>query len=382
LKNVILTMGLEPVLVPPIVAFAKTLHEQGFEVRVVFAEVKGMDVSYALPFAQLACVLRISELSFRKKLSIPARINRQVRSFTDSQTAAVFCFDPISLQSIHRGLARKLKVFYWQFELYGKERTRRLSLDYWRILNMPRWIRKNVSTIIAPSATRLQSICKTYEIPGRISKQVIFNCKRLEHEDRPILLSADAAIKMEELDGWIGKFNSVAIYSGNISEVAYLIELLAAYEKLNGHALLFAGTVAASFQKYFYEKLPKLPNVKFLGALNLQELARVQQLCQIGFCFYNSKYGGELADPAPNKIGDYIAGNLWTIASGQTFIQSVIEPNNLGWALPTVSGDAIEAAVRDIVGRPNFTQPAHIAAYFKSTFNMQVQAEPVIATIL
>jgi glycosyltransferase involved in cell wall biosynthesis len=354
--------GLEPWLLPPALDMIAVLKQQGHGVKIIYAEYQGKkpdpnDYDLSLTYDLIPKITGV-----RRLLTFVA-LSRAVKRFlAENKTDIVVACDIVSLQSVVR--IAGVKKGYWGFEIVNRPSKIKLSLDFCRALYFPLWIKK-MNFYLAPSLSRAQKIQN--RLKSNVASAVIYNCRKLVNNSAQIDKS------------FLKKDQYKLIYTGMISGSQYIEELVDAMELLGDHVTL---TIAGPGNNDYCTKLrnkiaanPKLKDrVTMPGRLSREDTYDLINDGDIGIVFYNEKNGNEAADPAPNKLSDYIAGNLWVLGGGQEYIKYWLEGKGAGVSINEINKITIAAGINKLITDVRFNDKSILNTLYTNELNMHTQA--------
>ncbi len=361
--------GQEPWLLPPALDLIAVLKEQGHGVRIVYAEYRGKkpdpkDYDLSLTYDIVPKIAGI------KRLLTFAALTGAVKNFmAEKKTDVLVACDILSLQSVSS--IKGVKKGYWGFEIVNKPERIRASLDFYRALRFPAWVR-GMNFYLAPSRSRIDKIQS--RVKANVPNAVIYNCRRLLHDTRTVSanFSKQASYKL--------------VYTGMISRSQYLEEIVDAVELLDDNVTLtLAGPGNADYCTMLGKKIagnPKLRHrVAMPGRLSREDAYALINTGDIGFVFYDENDGSEAKDPAPNKLSDYIAGNLWIIGGKQDYIKYWLQEKGAGVSINEINKETIAEAIKKLLTNPKFNDKSVLSSLYKNELNMNVQCATFLKLI-
>ena len=357
--------GLEPWLLPPAVEMIEALKAKGHQVKVIYAEYRGeqpdpKDYDSANTFNI------IPKQSGYKRILTHTYLAKSVRELLSKNGVDILiACDILSLQAIS-GI-RGVKKGYWGFEIANAPTKMRLSFDYYRALRFPAWVR-GLNFFLAPSQSRVEKIRRRSGKKG--PGEVIYNCRR--YEERQLNQTQNKAAKL--------------VYTGRVSEAQYIEEIIDAMALLPPEVTLhIAGPVSDTYARKLNEKINANAKIKgrtfLLGRLNREDVYALVNSADIGFVFYNTTMSDEAEDPAPNKLSDYIAGNIWIVGGPQAYIKYWLEERHAGVCINEINKTAIAGAIEKILSGDEFNDKAVLNKLYRNELNMDVQAEKLLTLV-
>jgi hypothetical protein len=118
-----------------------------------------------------------------------------------------------------------------------------------------------------------------------------------------------------------------------------------------------------------------------VGRLCREDVYSLINTADIGFVFYNGLMGDEAADPAPNKLSDYVAGNIWTIGGNQHYMKYWLEQRVAGICINEISKENIAAAINKILTENRFKNRKILADIYEQELNMDAQAGKLLSLV-
>ncbi len=357
--------GLEPWLLPPAVEMIEALKEKGHQVKVIYAAYRG-DLPDPKDYETTNTFEAIPKLSGYKRLFTHTFLKKSVQELISaSKIDVVIACDILSLQAIS-GVGG-VKKGYWGFEIANTPTKMRLSFDYYRALRFPAWVR-GVDFFLAPSASRVEKISKRSGKKG--PGEVIYNCRRHEEQSNGTTQSKGAKL----------------VYTGRVSEAQYIEEIIDSMELLPAEVTLYiAGPASDIYNKKLKDKIDNNPSLArrifLLGRLNREDVYDLINTADIGFVFYNTTMSDEADDPAPNKLSDYIAGNIWTVGGPQAYIKYWLEERHGGVCINEINKTEIAGAIKKILSGAEFKDKAVLNKLYLDELNMEVQAEKLLTLV-
>jgi glycosyltransferase involved in cell wall biosynthesis len=365
--NFCFVFGLEPWLLPPALEMIAVLRSNGHQVTIIYAQYQGTPANKA-DFDMSIEHIVVSKQSGYKRLLQHQFISKAVQNIKSKGVIDTYiACDILALQALV-GIKGILKG-YWAFEITYKPLKFKPSMDYFRALSFPAWISR-LNFFMAPSVSRIKHI--TDRISSNIPHEVLYNCRQYipakTMEGLP--LHKNAPLKL--------------VYTGMISKDQYIEEIIDAIAFLDiPVTLTLAGPCAPAYQANLQERIAS--NNKLKESVHLigrvERMAAYELLAQsdIGFVFYNEQ--DLTIDPAPNKLSDYIAANLWIIGGSQPYIKYWLEERGAGISIPSITPQYIANAITQIATSGNFADKNRLADIYKNELNMNVQSEKLIKLV-
>jgi len=359
--NYCFIFGHEPWLLPPALEMVEVLRKNGNSVDIIYARYTGAtpaekDYDTALTFEIIENGGKVRRLL--KHLYLAASFKKlQAQKKTD----VVIACDILALQALAT-VNTSAKTGYWCFEEPLSKNM--LSLEYYRVSRLSSWINK-LSFLIMPSPTREKWLKNKFGIT--IPSVVIYNCRQYKHEER------------KGLQG-IPPFDTLCAYTGKISSTQYVDEIIGAIARQdNGTGLAIAGPADAEYYEQLKAKVNADENLKqrviFLGRITRDEVYDLIAMSDIGFVLYGLDMNGQEIDPAPNKLGDYIAGESWVIGSGQEYLKYWLHGKGAGVCVDEINSHTLAAAIETISKDPQFSDKSVLRKLYQNELNMNVQGE-------
>jgi glycosyltransferase involved in cell wall biosynthesis len=370
MKSFIFVFGHEPWFLPPALEMLEVLKMNGFETHLIYAQsIEDILLGDDLPLAD--SIKKIKPASRFPTLFLANELKRCVQELIkpDKEYIVLAC-DIIALQAIRKISSKNVRKGFWAFEIIEKPFKITFSFDYFRKHRYPNWI-KECDFYFAPSNSRLKRIER--RVNKDMPREVLFNCKMINNKGA-FQLKTQKTQKEIRL-----------VYTGRVSEVQYISDILGCLVHLPSNVVLF---IAGFAEKYIFEeleakakKLAIADRVFLLGQLTRQKSYELLSQCDIGLVFYNPMMSIDCADPAPNKIGDYVAANLWMIGTDQPYIKKWLEEKKLGIVLRNVTPKIIADSVKTLIDGPNFSDRSRQVEVFGDCLNMNQQADKLLSLV-
>ncbi len=357
--------GLEPWLLPPAAEMVEALKAKGHRVSVIYAQYRGEQPD-AKDYSTAHTYAIVPRQSGYKRLLTHAYMAHSVKQLIkENRPDVLIACDILSLQAIS-GIDG-IKKGYWGFEIANAPTKMRLSFDYYRALRFPAWVR-GLDFFLAPSQSRVEKISKRSGRKGPAG--VIYNCRRYEGHGVNHVPNREPRL----------------VYTGRVSEAQYIEEIIDAMELLPAEVTLhIAGPSGEAYFKKLKDKIgsnPILAGRIFLpGRLSREDVYALIETADIGFVFYNTTMSDEAEDPAPNKLSDYIAGNVWTVGGAQAYIKYWLEERNAGICIMQINKEQIAGAIKQILSEDRFKNKGILNELYKNELNMDVQADKLLQLI-
>ncbi len=357
--------GLEPWLLPPAVEMVEALKAKGHKVKVIYAQYRGEQPNPKDYDAANTYSVVPKQIGYRRLLTY-SYLAKAVQSLisADKPDVLIAC-DILALQAIS-GI-KDMKKGYWGFEIVKKPAKMKLSFDYYRALRFPSWI-NGLNFFLAPSQSRVDKIRMRSgkQIPG----EVIFNCRRFE--ERQHQHSESGGTKL--------------VYTGRVSEAQYCEEIIDAMELLATEVTL---TIAGPSSNEYFKKLKDkidlnavlAKRVHLPGRLSREDVYALVDSADIGFVFYNTEMSDEAEDPAPNKLSDYVAGDIWTVGGPQAYIKYWLEERNAGVCINVINKTEIADAIKKILSDGRFKDRKVLNDLYRNELNMDVQCDKLLQLV-
>lgn len=365
--NFCFVFGLEPWLLPPALEMIAVLRSEGHQVTIIYAQYQGtpankadfdMNIEHIVVSKQSGYKRLLQHLFIRNALQ-----NIKAKGIIDTYIAC----DILALQALV-GIKGVLKG-YWAFEITYKPVKFKPSMDYYRALMFPTWISK-LNFFMAPSVSRIQHI--TDRVTTNIPHEVLYNCRQYIPTN-PIGGQATPQIAPHKL-----------VYTGMISKDQYIEEIIDAIALLEiPVTLTLAGPCAPAYLAILKERIAASNKTKESVYLigRVERMAAYELLAQsdIGFVFYNEQ--DLTIDPAPNKLSDYIAANLWIVGGSQPYIKYWLEERAAGISIPSITSQYIAQAITQIATSEAFSNKNRLTDIYKNELNMNVQSEKLMKLV-
>lgn len=361
--------GQEPWLLPPAIEMVAALKARGHTVKIVYAEYIGRKPE-STDYDDADTYEVVTKKSGWRRLLTHRYLAASTRKMlkTHKVDVLISC-DIMSLHAISRVSTRAVCAGYWGFEIVDMPAKIKMSYFLYRAFSFPKWVGR-LNFCLAPSESRMKKML------GRLKRemphQVIYNCRQLK-------LQSGASPECKSLRGRL-------VYTGMISEAQYIEEIVDALELLDrGVTLSIAGPANAQYLEKLRSRIDKSSmlagRVTLLGRLTRENVYKLIEDSDIGFVFYNSSANAEAADPAPNKLSDYIAGKIWIVGGNQPYIKDWLEGRGAGVCVDKINKEAIAAAVQAIMTDKRFSDRAVLHNLYESELNMDVQAQKLLALL-
>lgn len=350
--------GHNPNYLPPAIEMIAALQRDDHQVDVLYMDTE--DTYHAHN------AVRVPTPQKLEKLFVGFNMAKKVkRLHANNHYNALVGVDIIGLETLNycKKVADVKRVF-WAFEIFSNKHMSKLRPDFWRIKSMHKYL-KAIDVVFAPSKTRLDH----FPTPEAVKKEVIINCTQFVAKD-------------------IQKPKDVVniVYSGRISDSQNVSEIVAALAHLPKHYVLhLAGIVNELYLKMLLDEAGRLgmkDRLKYYGALNLAQLKELLKHMHIGVAFYKYAINGSSSDPTPNKIGDYIANEIFVVGSAQSYMQYWLDEVGLGKTVSNITTENISTAIEEVATYSNDSNKvALIKKVYTEIYNIDKQEELFVATI-
>jgi len=349
----LLVFGLEPWLLPPAIEFTTSLNQLGYTTKLLYIGLEGNkgDLPNELNFE---CVFRGKGIwqRLRDQSTLSAKISKEKFDY-------VIACDLVALQSVFFSNIPKKKVIFWAFEVYEKPKKLQFSFDFLRLLNLGLLVR-GIQCIIFPSASRRDRFIKEYR--STTPTQVIYNTRCVS--------GSRLNLKKYEAEKPGSCATIKIVYSGRFSPSQFADEILESSRFLpEGYKLIICGIASPSY----IEKMRFIPQVEYLGRLDLHSMTELLINCDIGLCLYNRALSIENYDPAPNKVSDYIASGLRILSTDQSYLKQIVKDNKIGIDITDVTPSAITESIVAISHSDGLLSKEEIISFHREKFNMNIE---------
>lgn len=368
--------GLEPWLLPPAVEMIEVLIREKHQVEIFYAVYSGASKESG-DLNESWNTTIIHKKRGLKKLMVPFLLGEKLKNFVNkNQPDVIIACDPLSLQATMWAKPdKKILIGYWGFEIIENPQKFSPSADYYRAKMLPTWLNK-CQFVLAPSESRLHKITK--RCTEKILGEVIYNCRKL------ILYGAQDPFWKNQMP--LNDCEIRLVYAGRISPTQYIEEIMEAISLLPSKiGLLIAGVADDNYLSKLtsYAKTLNITSqVEFLGRLSREKTYSLIEYSDVGFVLYDSKSSAGASDPAPNKIGDYVAGNVWMIGSNQKYIYEWLEEKELGICINNIDPPSIAEAIHKILTNPKYSDKTLIKKIYTDSLNMNKQADKLLNVIV
>jgi glycosyltransferase involved in cell wall biosynthesis len=283
----------------------------------------------------------------------------------------VIACDIISLQALYLISNKKVKKGYWCFEEYDYYSSI-FSLDYYRVRRYKSWV-AGMDFYLASSYSRLRNLEK---LGVSLPCDAIFNCKQL----KPSSANTERQSKYE-------KFEKLLVYAGRVSPTQFINEIVDAMELLSDSiGLIIAGPGHKEFTDQLNAQIVANAKLKdrvlYLGRISRADVYDLIDEADAGFVFYDDIAPGIPIDPAPNKIGDYIAGNTWMIGSGQKYIRDWLEDKGTGVCIDEINAENIARAINTVLEDRRFADKNTLRKIYENELNMEKEFQKLNSLIV
>jgi glycosyltransferase involved in cell wall biosynthesis len=355
-----------PWLLPPALEMIDVLRDNDHTVKIIYStqpHVAPADGDYdfnltyeALEFKNWFQRLTKAKLLFR---SIKRVLN-------DYRVDVLIACDIIALEAVAATHANGLKKGYWSFEFPIYESI--LSFDFVRCRRLASRM-KNMHFLLAPSESRARFIIDRFNVKARF--EVIYNCRRLKNWRDGLMLDVD----LSDID--IKRFKYKIFYGGRISPAHYIDQIVEAVAFVPDSVLFLAGPGDPDYIESIGTRIMSdariADRVRYIGRVNRKQVYSFIELADIGFVLYDHLDSIHSNDPAPNKIGDNIAGSCWMVGTSQGYIAHWLEQKGCGVCIENVTKESIAEAMSSLINRPDFLQKIKLQQVYQEEMNMEVQ---------
>lgn len=363
-------IGYEPWLLPPVFEMTGALLERGCQVSVLY-----VGDTHTTESCVAGSLVRVRRRTGYLRALSPIDLSRRIRASarnTACRTTVVAC-DALALHAVRLARLRgDFRVGYWAFELEQASTGRSWSGTDFRRTRLHKWLR-DVDFVIAPSASRLNRVRETSA--GRIPGEVILNSRRstarVDWGPDPLA------------DSPLGKLAVRLAYTGRVSPVQHVERIIQSLAYMpNDVGLVVAGPGDDEYRHRLSlaaQACDAANRVAILGNLDRCAMDRVLAHCDIGFVLYDSAWGGEAADPAPNKLADYAYHGLAIVGSGQPYLRYWLQQRRLGICVDDFNPPSLARAVTTLRESEAFDRRRSTArAILADDLNMEVQASKLM----
>ncbi len=361
--------GHEPWLLPPAVEMVEALKVQGHIVKIVYAEYLGAKPDSADYDNANTYEVVTKKAGWKRLLTHRYLASSTAKMLRNHKVDVLISCDILSLHALSSINTRAVCVGYWGFEIVEMPTKINISYSPYRAASFPRWLGR-LNFCLAPSESRMK---KMLDRLGReIPHQVIYNCRQLKRQTGASPEHKSVHVRL--------------VYTGMISEAQYIEEIVDALELLDPAVTL---SIAGPADPQYLEKLrsridgnPLLSGrVSLLGRLTREDVYKLIEDSDIGFVFYNAASNAGAADPAPNKLSDYIAGKIWVVGGSQPYIKDWLDARGAGVCIDAINKQAIAAAIQTIMMDKRFSDKAVLQHLYESELNMDIQARKLLTLV-
>lgn len=237
----------------------------------------------------------------------------------------------------------KSVLIYDSHELFVRNYGR-MSLGEFAYYFLEKNLIKRVNSIITVN----QCISKKLKSRYGLSKDpiVVMNCPSLNPKDLDSSSTSNGYLHNEIFNNLTKR---IILYQGNMQDGRGLLQLVESMHYLSDKefCLLMIGD---GFLKNKLEEIVaerKIKNVYFTGKLNLDQLAEYTKIADLGvILFENNSLNNYYA--SPNKLFEYIHGNVPILAPNYPFFRNIIEKYDIGVLIDEIIPEKISDLITSI----------------------------------
>jgi len=364
-------------MAPPIFNLSRLLFARGYEVHAAGISVDGRQVRlHREPYLTIHRSRYESQTRLFWRAQSPFRYMIMAIMLSRRLRPSVFVatnWNSLLVAAAAAGF-RLRRIVYYQSEYLERDRE---SKGYRGLMKrlafaLERWIARRVAAVYSSEPNRSKLMREDYGFPEEPA--AIYNC--------PVL--ADT----RDLDSTLANRQaSRFVYAGAITRSTQVLDLMQAVLQVGQPIELdLYGSIEEEIKEEFMGLIAgaceRGHDIKFMGLVPYPELAGVLRNYDVGIVFYAKDRINQIYC-SPGKLFEYLSCGLAVVASDNPGIEGIVKANNVGVCVDPQDHASLSKTIARLSGDQQFVMDCRRSALgaYRSHFNYQMQAAPLIASI-